>query len=540
LIQLAIFNNDLDLLSYLIALGEDFSVKSSTDTEHDSLKTTAFNIGHSTFLYALQSNCPHLLAELIKRTGAGIPLNKFAKASGVEATEKPKYYQGLSVYGKKRKDWADAGMNTAVYEPVEYHRPPLLEASHYGVLDTVEWLMSDAPLRCYRQFAGSHADDKRLQLLAKSKKGFEGFVKKFLGTHSTLALHSAVIAQPSIESLELLQYLAEAMPEALEAKNVDGLTPLAVAFDLYRHDAAKILIQAGADQTARTKGGKNLVHLLLEHADVEEEKHFKQLRVMMDLIDKRLLPSMFVERCSQDPGTLTPLALWLRTAHFRNSEWEIKVLQFILSYSKGRELGLLNGEGDTPLHVMVRTSNPWRAEVVLEAAPELVNRENAVGRTPYEMAEDQEIASMCFGPPVINRGSPSYIHRRGQGRYNSITDVAPHDFVKPAKDEADDGEPAEYKTCWFLVKQAKARLEAEGKSKRRLVTLSEANVVAERIAQAKASRTRHGRSVMREDGSDVGGEEAEEEEEESAIADEVSTWMASAARWDGPWNIEQE
>lgn len=489
-------------------------------------------------MYALRANRPHMLAEIMQRTGAGIPLNKFAKASGVEATEKPKYYQGLSVYGKKRKDWADAGMNTAGYEPVEYRSPPLLEASRYGVLDTVEWLMSEAPLRCYRQFAQSHGNDKRLQLLAKSNKGFEGFVKKFLGTHAHLALHSAVIAEESLESLELLQYLTEAVPEALEAKNIDGLTPLAVAFDLYRHRAAKILIEAGADQTARSKSGKNLVHLLLEHADAERDEHFAQLKTMMDLIDQRLLPSMFVERCSDHPGSLTPMALWLRAARFMSPDWETKVMRFILSYSKGRELDLLNGEGDTPLHVMVRTSNPWRAEVVLEVVPELVNRENAVGRTPYEMAEDQQIAEMCTKAPEINRncGRPGYVHRLGERHgHRSITDVQADEFVKKhGKDEDEDGDPIVYKTCWWLVKQARARLEAGGKNKRKLVTLGEANVVAERVAQAKSQRTRSGRSALKDEDSDL---EAEENEE-YAVSDEVSMWMRSATRWDGRWVSE--
>lgn len=43
-----------------------------------------------------------ILKEAIRRTGAGIPLDALVKESGVEVTTKPKYYQGLSVYGKKR------------------------------------------------------------------------------------------------------------------------------------------------------------------------------------------------------------------------------------------------------------------------------------------------------------------------------------------------------------------------------------------------------------------------------------------------------
>lgn len=43
-----------------------------------------------------------ILKEAIRRTGAGIPLDDLVKKSGVEVKARPRYYQGLSVYGKKR------------------------------------------------------------------------------------------------------------------------------------------------------------------------------------------------------------------------------------------------------------------------------------------------------------------------------------------------------------------------------------------------------------------------------------------------------
>jgi hypothetical protein len=49
-----------------------------------------------------------MLSIMVKSTGVGIPLNALVKKSGVELETKPKYYQGLSVGGKKRADWAQA------------------------------------------------------------------------------------------------------------------------------------------------------------------------------------------------------------------------------------------------------------------------------------------------------------------------------------------------------------------------------------------------------------------------------------------------
>lgn len=54
------------------------------------------------FRYAVEYGKVSFLAEIIKRTGAGMPLDTLVKKSGVEVKEKPKTYQGLTVYGKKR------------------------------------------------------------------------------------------------------------------------------------------------------------------------------------------------------------------------------------------------------------------------------------------------------------------------------------------------------------------------------------------------------------------------------------------------------
>lgn len=43
-----------------------------------------------------------MLKEIIPKTGAGIPLDQLVKQSGVEMKAKPRYYLGLTVYGKKR------------------------------------------------------------------------------------------------------------------------------------------------------------------------------------------------------------------------------------------------------------------------------------------------------------------------------------------------------------------------------------------------------------------------------------------------------
>jgi hypothetical protein len=106
-------------------------------------------------------------------------LNELIAKSGVELKTKPRYYQGLSVGGKKRADWAQApGDHQRV---VEEKTPPLLQAAKFGSIDSVEWFMSDAPMRRYKEFAESNKHDKRIKTLEEAGKGFD----KTIGTWLT-------------------------------------------------------------------------------------------------------------------------------------------------------------------------------------------------------------------------------------------------------------------------------------------------------------------------------------------------------------------
>ena len=101
-----------DLLEHVIDLEDDAGLKFLLDLalhyaaeDHDGDDEDAaskFSISQSTFLFAIRKGRTQQLSTLIKRTGAGIPLDHLVGNNGGEATGKPKSYQGLSVYGKKR------------------------------------------------------------------------------------------------------------------------------------------------------------------------------------------------------------------------------------------------------------------------------------------------------------------------------------------------------------------------------------------------------------------------------------------------------
>lgn len=81
-----------------------------------------------------------------------------------------------------------------------------------------------------------------------------------------------------------------------------------------------------------------------------DEKDAKELKQLLELFDKAALKEMLLERCSQAPGALTPLAYWM--AKNGGDYKKADVVEVLTSYSSGEELEMINGEGDLPLHVV--------------------------------------------------------------------------------------------------------------------------------------------------------------------------------------------
>nr|POF05923.1 uncharacterized protein CFP56_53310 [Quercus suber] len=536
LIQWAFYTANIDCLVNLLDLGEEYlqyELKHSINGHKP--KSGFFSIHDADFKYAIKTDRPELLEEITRRTGAGLPLQELLAKSGVEVPkERPEYYQGLSVHGRKRKDWVNAGRNSMQATPVDDHRPPLLEAVHAGSLRAAEWFSSNASMRCYKDFAEAHKDQKLLQHLALAKGGFEASAEKFLAARSHLAIHSCLMGNKTADDSALLKYLISSMPASLDAKSRDGLTPLHVAFQLFDDAAVRLLIDAGADQTARDSMGNNIVHHLLKRS--ENEKTVTKLPQMLDLIDKRVLPSLMVERCSEDPGALTPLAYFC-ASKYSDSDTQTEIVRIVIKYSEGKELSMINGEGDTPLHVAVRKNMPQFCKVILDHDSTLLLRENSTGRTPYEMAEDSTIMSFCEGSPLMtdNAGDLARVRARRLGLpelwSRNLVDRAESAFVE----NKDPDRRSRQEKVWDLVRQVKAQLDGEGHSSRRLVTLHEANEVARRLAAKHRVQGSSGAHPSYAGSNRVTGYDGDEGEKEGGDAeqlprggDEVQVWLSMA------------
>ncbi|EUC43413.1 hypothetical protein COCMIDRAFT_38672 [Bipolaris oryzae ATCC 44560] len=508
LFQFAAYWDDANLFEFLISKCEEYTRLDSSASDDTSRKF--FTFSELDFLYTISLGRVQLLEKIIKRTGAGFPLNDLVEKSGIEIPMKPEYYQGLSVHGKKRADWANAGRNTSG-KVRDMQHPPLLCAAHHGNLQSVEWFLSDSPLRCYLQFADSHHDDIRVQNLAKTKGGLEASVSKWLGLNSHLLLHCVVLSRKSEETSYLLRQLCKSHPEALEKRSVSGMTPLHLAFALHRVEMAKILIEAGADQTTRNNEGNNIVHSILEFYQSCKVKT-SVLRGILDLIDTRLIPSLFLERTQSAPGAATPLARWVHVnvqsrEYSFDKERHEETLKLLLEFSKGEDLGIINGDGDTPVHAVVRYGADTLLRIMLDQRPETLFFENASGRTPFEIAEDSYLSGEVFSnpPPLSPPQRPTNPYLFGVLRRD------PESFIES---------PEEYRSSIaksLHICRDSASKQSEG-HRRRLVSLVEANEVAKRLAAR--TETRYVRAQLGEQQVTEG-----EDEEKTPRSDEVSEWF---------------
>jgi ankyrin repeat protein len=515
LFQFAIYLNDSELLHFLIAMGEDCATRRCGDA--DEVASYFFRFAEADFLYAIHLGRVQLLKEIMARTGAGIPLDDLVKKSGIVIAERPKFYQGLSVHGKKRADWANAGREAQGEEPAD-QRPPLLHAARFGSLESVEWFMSDATLRCYSEFADSHRGDIRIQNLANSQGGVEASIAKWLNLRSHLLMHCVVLGKTNEDSLQLLRTLCSKQPQALHHRSASGLTPLHLAFRLHRVEMIKVLLEAGAEQTCRNNIGDNIVHSILNHTSLGSDKDVDRVCELFKLIDPRLLPSLFTERSTDQPGASTPLARYVHSMKpdvYNPSVGNDKLLRLLLEFSKGEDLGIVNGEGDTPLHAATRYGNVETLRIMLECRPDLLFRENATGRTPYEMAEDAFLSKDVFNnPPSLVGDQHHYSYRNDYQRRRllrqkpdkGVLDRLPQEFVEEPKDTRSEEEKV-WEVCKGFAQKAAG-------TKRKLVSLVEANEVAKRLARKKGSR---------DEAEEKSAEKKEGEEESNG--DEVDVWL---------------
>ncbi len=316
---------------------------------------------------------------------------------------------------------------------------------------------------------------------------------------------------------KLIEYLIKVCPSSFEAKSDLGHSPLYLACLMGRVQFAKTLIEAGADQSVKDKEFNNIIH-----ACVTNRPKLNQLRQMLELFDPELRIHMFRQRNNLSHGGDTPLHFWLKNANVvfhrqRSLDDEnldnVKLLSLLLDFSKGEELEILNGSGDTVLHTAVVRSLPEQTKVILQQNPKLLYRENTVGRTPGEIAYDIFTNSKVGGLDSIDIDVKDSRHLVGR-----VPELFVHD-AQPSKSRRD--------ATWSIVQHHLAK--AEGK--RRLVSLNEANDVARRLGESYSWQRYYTKRTTNDDGAD---DDANKKEDTDLV---TSTYRA---RTSSAWRIGNE
>lgn len=177
LMKHAIQDDNMPLLKFLLEIGAEQQLHVFTEQGDPQ----AYSVGLVEFNTAISLGRTAMLAELIKATGVGIPLDELVKNSGVEVKEKPRYYQGLSIAGKKNLEWAKRGRDRyTTSTSLSDENPPLLKAAHFGSIDSVQFFLSDIPLQKYMEFAAANKGNLKVRTLEQSNDGFEKTIKKWL------------------------------------------------------------------------------------------------------------------------------------------------------------------------------------------------------------------------------------------------------------------------------------------------------------------------------------------------------------------------
>lgn len=310
-----------------------------------------------------------------------------------------------------------------------------------------------------------------------------------------LALHCAVIAPPNAQTGNShVELVLQHVGAFLNAKNSAGLTPLLLAFSLRRIMAAKLLIKAGADSTARDTSGRNLLHLILV-GDVSGSLTLSNLfKALCDILDPELIKQLAIQRtypATRDMGwgLKTPLAHWIQ----RSTNCSVDMLRMILKATGGKDLYIMDATGNYPIHQMVRRMEVEPAQVMLEFDPTLAQIENATGVTPLELSETKLQRSQLLSSSELS--SKILYHKTFSGWSSMCSDYISQLDRDSEPESTDERDLSPFSTLdtterrmWELLRNTVS----ENPSKRKLASLHDANQVIKRLGTKRWKRPGQG------------------------------------------------
>ncbi|EPS35574.1 hypothetical protein H072_11052 [Dactylellina haptotyla CBS 200.50] len=334
--------------------------------------------------------------------------------------KRPKQYLGLSINGKKQKEWTNL-MNPNYYGPprLQYEDPPLaLFAAYHGSQKVFEWLETNGPQDAIRQWQGrieKSEGAKKSYFLKVLQAADEETIKSWMGIEHPLLLH-AVVMNDSVRKDKKrlkedkfawyennLKFFAEKSPEHLEyRKNRKGFTPLLLAASKLNKYAMKALLDLGADPYAKVPDGNyNLIHMMIQ-AFINNYSYpyysysyhnynrsnvnatWKKLRDCLALLPADVKKWAFCQRATNNQILYTPLAYAL--AYLNNND-KTPIFKLLLEHSQGADTRIRTSLGDLPVHTLAKKSTLRILQCVLDSSPvDVLMAENTNGLTALELA----------------------------------------------------------------------------------------------------------------------------------------------------------
>jgi hypothetical protein len=248
-----------------------------------------------------------------------------------------------------------------------------------------------------------------------------------------------------------------------------------------------MLIEAGADVNARDNNGANLMHVLLSsritmpsYGSEESRVEHYSLEPFMELLGQEKCQELLLQRNRSNTwngGARNPFHSWVLNIGSSHSGCTdhccaTETFKLLLTYAKVDALSMIDGSGDTPVHTVVHKSNTNFFKRMLELDTGCLERENAVGRTPMELARDLFLKSKVSDPPPLH--IQTNYHNNVPNELKNLKDRSDFSFVEKK-------EPSGVELIWQTCLE-----HTESHSlKRRLVSLNEAHEVAKRLCSSQ-------------------------------------------------------
>ncbi|KAJ3554073.1 hypothetical protein NM688_g3295 [Phlebia brevispora] len=363
----------------------------------------------NTFPGLFQYDRPAMLDEFIRRTGFGISLEVDSKDQDEEqpdsTSRKPKYYLGLNVHGKKRKDLASKGDPNAPHSMTPTGELPILwKAARAGLLEVIKYLASDRPLMAYKFYASSHSD-KQAKLLNQIPD-LASVLPAKLGWTTNVLNESALTAGIVANRKEVIETLY-----ALRPKDVDSWVHLRHKTLNFNNLLAAVrwgcdpwifdfLLGKKVSPMEADHRGYNICHLLCSYSGENYTKLFKHVlhQLPTDVTE-------YLLRQQTKKKGFTPL-------HIAVKDNRLDYVRLLVGTSAAQYLQR-NASGNTPLHLAVKRGFPEMTQVIASAGPaEALTLEDGVGSTALETVTRNafvaQIKGMSLPTSWMNGVIPSF------------------------------------------------------------------------------------------------------------------------------------